>query len=275
MYRILKRIFIAAIFFLIIGALITGIYFITHSRPNCDDGIQNGQEEGLDCGLVACGVSCPPPVLRLTATDPKLVKIGEGDYDFIFKVHNPNAVYGANFVDFDLTLVDASGTEVYKKNHDFYALPGQTKYVIIQALKPSGEPASGKVKLKSAQYTTINNFLNVSFPLRNQETLVNGSRSEFRGVIQNNSDFDFDFVEVRSVVIDNASGAIIAAARTNVRTLLSKSERQFEADWPFVIDFSKVRVDVEADTNLMENSNFLRRYGGSQERFQLYYDADD
>jgi hypothetical protein len=269
-FRVLKQIVIGVIFLLLVISVIGGVYYLVTPKPNCFDGIKNGQEEGLDCGVV-CNKMCLPRVLELKITDSKIIEVQEGDYDYIFKVYNPNTVYGANHVDFEVKFLDGTNSEIAKKSDGFYVMPGQTKYVIVQAISSSGTPIKGEVKIKSGQWTTVTDFLNVSLPLRNQETLVEPGFSEFKGVIQNNSDFDFDFVEVRSVVVEQSSGAILAVSKTNLRTLLSKTEREFEASWPFVLDFSKVRVDVEADTNLMQNSNFLRRYGGSPDRFQLFY----
>jgi hypothetical protein len=89
------------------------------------------------------------------------------------------------------------------------------------------------------------------------------------GSVFNNSDFDLNKVDVAVILFDE-SGEPIAVEKTEIATFLARTTRGFEVTWfsPFV--GKVVRVDAEANTNVFENSNFLRQYGG-QERFKQLY----
>ena len=39
--------------------IIVGLVLWLKLRPTCDDGKKNGKEEGIDCGVAACGIACP------------------------------------------------------------------------------------------------------------------------------------------------------------------------------------------------------------------------
>ena len=63
--RFVKQLLFGGIFLAIIGGIGWWFFRLAVPAPSCTDGIQNGQEEGLDCGTV-CGKSCPAPVQSLT-----------------------------------------------------------------------------------------------------------------------------------------------------------------------------------------------------------------
>lgn len=268
--RPLKQIVIGVIFFSLIGIIVGSIYYFNTPRPTCSDGIKNGIEEGVDCGQLACGLSCPPVIVDLKILSSQIFKIAEGDYDFVAKIYNPNPTYGASKVDSEIIFLDGTDMEVYKSNYDFYILPGQTKYVIFNAIKADPSSTQARIKIKQADWVGIKEFIDVSFPLRNQIFTSQNNRTDFKGVILNDSDFDFDFVEARVILMDSL-GNVIGVNKTNLRTLLAGTEREFEVFWPYFMNLSGIKADVEADTNLLDNFNFLRRYGGGQEKFQTYY----
>ncbi|MBI4120214.1 MAG: hypothetical protein HY454_01990 [Parcubacteria group bacterium] len=58
--------------------------------------------------------------------------------------------------------------------------------------------------------------------------------------------------------------------RTEIRTFLANTARGFEDSWYRPFGGQVNRVEVEAHTNIFENSNFLRQYQ-QPERFQQFY----
>lgn len=274
--RFAKQVIIAFIILAVVGGVGFGIYYLSSARPTCNDGIQNGKEEGVDCGLVACGAACID-ILPLQVTVSKLLPAGENDYDFIFRVNNPNSDYGTPLAGYELSLVGIGDTEVSKTTGSFYILPGQTKYVVV-SFKTAEEISGVNVKVSSADWQRLTLGGETQFTLKRQQyrDLVDAPDGEqtiygeFDGILFNNSDFDFDTVDVAVVLFDDSDN-IIGVNRTLINRFLSQTDRYFRVRWPFEIDGSVFRADVEATTNLFENSNFIKTHGGSQEKFQRYY----
>ena len=94
------------------------------------------------------------------------------------------------------------------------------------------------------------------------------SGGSFEGVVFNDSNYDFDSVDV-SIVLFDSSNTIVGVNRTEIRTLLAKTERSYKVTWPSQIT-NVARTSVQVSTNLFENSNFIKSYG-TQERFQEFY----
>jgi len=272
--RIQKQLTIGFIFILIIGGLGYGFvdyFFIV--EPTCFDGIQNQQEEGVDCGILACGIACEPAIMPLSVVSQKLIEVRPGDYDFVARINNPNSLFGASRIRYELNIGATQRTGT------FFVLPGQTRFLIIPGIRVD-VLADAILEIKEAEWEKVQIFDDISFSIqrKNYEAVNrNGVFSEFESVVRNNSDFDFDKVEVGIILFsqpesDQLSAGtdnIVAVNRTDIRTFLSRTERGFRVSWPTELP-ETIRQDVEVLTNVFENANFIRRYG-TQERFQKYY----
>jgi len=240
--------------------------------PRCDDNIKNGLEEGVDCGLVACGRYCEPALMPIEVKSSNLLKVRSGDYDYVAELLNPNRQYGASMASYELILLDKNNQEVAKRNGNFYILPGQQRYLIVTAVESVKEAMSAKLKITSAQWEKLNSLEGIDFSVKNKtyNVLRGGASSELKGVVLNNSDFDFAQIDI-GIVLFNDDNKISAVNKTDVRTLLSHTERAFDVVWPFLISGKVTKIDVESSTNLYDNLNYIKRYGSPTEKFQKYY----
>ena len=251
-----KKIVIAVIFFLIVGGIGFLIYrSVVPSAPE----------------------ATPNPTVNLTPLSviyTKLFNIQNNDYDFLAKISNPNIGYGSGNVEYALTFYGAGGQQVSSKTGSFYILPGQTKYVIYSPLKFEQQVSRADMQIKSIDWQKLDplSASGVALLVRNASFLQINQQGAFAkagGEVFNSSDFDLNKVDVVLVLLDQMETPI-AVNKTEIRTFLANTTRGFEATWfaPFVGQTN--RVDAEASTNVFENSNFLRTYGGGEKFKQLY-----
>lgn len=260
--RTQKQLIIGIVFVLIIAGIGYGIYSELVAKTSCTDGIKNGKEEGIDCGILACGKACEPAIMPINILSSKFFKVGEGDYDFVAQISNPNVSYGVSRLEYVLDPLNYRGVT--------YILPGQTRWLVVTALKSSGEVVDITLIVKSAQWEKLAApDSTVNFTLRRKDYHSFQNETELTGVLFNNSNFDFDKIDVAAVLFDEADN-IIGVNKTDIRTFVSKTERGFSVAWPFALPGNAVKQDVEALTNLFENSNYIKSYG-SQEKFQKFY----
>ena len=265
--RTQKRFFIGSIYVLIIAVIAGGFYWSEYS-PTCTDGIKNGQEEGVDCGTVACGQACVAPVQALVVQNIQLVKTPVGDFDMAALVYNPNVDYGTDAVGYDLVITDSAGQEVSRQTSSFYILPGQTKYIIQTSLRNIPDGVSAQLQIKSVNWQKVATAQDIVFVITREATTPAPNQTTYQAVITNNTNFDFDTIDV-SMVVTDSTGAIIATNRTNFQTFLSQTDRSIKVTWPFVLP-ADARIQTEVNTNVFNNANFLKR-NGTQEKFQQYY----
>ncbi len=264
MPRFVKQLVFGIVYILIIFGIGYGVYYWSHPKPTCFDKIQNQNEEGVDCGLV-CGNSCHT-IMPLEVLSVKLLKVATGDYDILAEIRNPNPDYGSPKVDYDLVLSGQSKEELSRQNFSFYVLPGQTKHIILNFTNNDLNITQAQIAVKNVEWNKLNLFdpQLVSFPVKDKKF----NNTEFSAVVLNDSDFDFDTIDIVVILYDQNDN-ILGVNRSNINTLFSRTERYFKVLWPTPIG-GVFKVDVEPSTNLLNNSNFIEKYG-TQEKFQQYY----
>ena len=143
--RVLKQLIIGLVFALILSGIGYGIYSGLVTKVSCTDGIKNGKEEGIDCGILACGKQCEPEIKPINIISSRFFQIGAGDYDFVAQLSNPNVSYGASRLEYNLG--SSSGSS--------YILPGQTKWVVLTALKIPDGVEGVQLVIKNAQWEKL------------------------------------------------------------------------------------------------------------------------
>lgn len=251
-----KKVLIAVIFFAIVGGLGFGIFkFVVPSRPT----------------------PTPDPIAKLVplkVVSTKFLNVQNNDYDFVAKVSNTNLDYGSGMVRYELKFYNLGNSTFYTKAGNFYILPGQTRYVLDTPIRLDQQVGRVEFQIKSIDWQKINPLAaegidlvtrSVNYVPLNQPGLF----AKAGGSVINDSQFDFDSVDVVAVAL-GPSDEILAINKTIIRTFLTRTNRGFEVSWftpfPGFVD----HVDAEATTNVFNNLNFIRQFGGS-ERFQQRY----
>lgn len=248
MLRLLKQIIIALIFFALVGSAV--YFFLTEDTP-------------LPSPSPAVSVS---PLLVNTQ---KLIKVGELDYDFLAEIKNPNFDFGASQAVYELNLFDSGGNPILTKKGSATLLPGQSGFEIVSPIKTEVEVSRAEFKIIDVTWERLSEFIPQNlFLVRNQEY----SGAKFRGTLHNNSNFDFDRVDIFVVLYDPNNNAI-AANKTDIRTMLARTDRYFEvllSALDSVVLEREGTIEVSARTDVFKNGNFIKEHG-TQEKFQRFY----
>ena len=258
--RLLKQSIIALIFLLLVGSLSFGIY------------------RGYNPPAPS---PTPNPTAQLTPLkiiSSQLLLVANSGYDFVARINNPNTDYGSADVEYELTVANAAGSSLGSQTGSFYILPGQTKYLVITPVKLStltSEVASqANLTIKSVDWqklaplaTSGINLIPRDYTFQPVKQL--GVVGKVNGAVLNSSDYDLGQVEV-SVILFDSERNIMAVNRTEIRTFLAKTTRGFEVAWFTPLSGVVGSVEVEANTNVFENSNYLHQYQ-QPERFQQFY----
>lgn len=272
MPRFFKQLLFALLFLVIFGGVGFGIYKLIKEEPTCFDKIQNQTEEGVDCGQV-CGNVCLSSLKPIEVRNSYLFSVSEDaddfDYDALFRVSNFNTEFGSGLVNYELTVFDNQNQSLLQKSGNFYILPGQTKYIYEPALKTKLSATRAELKIATPRWEKLSGIFgeDAKFVAKSKDYLTNGRPGIFSrvsGIIFNASNFDMDRVEVVAVLFKG--GQPVGAGRTILTTFPAKTDRFYEVTWVSVVE-APDRVDIEANTNVFENSNFLRQYN-TPEKFQ-------
>jgi hypothetical protein len=266
MTRLVKQLIFGGIYLAIILAIAWPLYRAVNPAATCTDGLQNGGEEGVDCGALACGVLCAPSVKPLEIAPVELIENADGSWDALAIIENPNGRYGASRVDWVLPVVDGAGKVVASRRGRTYANPAVEQYLVVPLLKPDGTPASASLQVDPAQVqwgAVAGDAPSVQFAVRGDTITLASQSARFEATVVNKSDYDFDRVDVVVFLLD-ASGATVAAGSTVVGTLRAGGDRGITVLWPFAVP-DAVRSRVQVSTNLFDNANYLRAFGSPEQ----------
>ncbi len=219
-------------------------------------------------------ISNPTPTQTIdlrTLLDPieilsvDVLEVRPNDYDLLVKVRNPNTEYGSEKVIYTINLADAFDNNVGTYINNFYILPGQTKYIVAQGVPTSGTVGNSNMIITNITWQKLDVLgkagvklivTNFDYYIRKENHIF----SSVEGRVLNNSDFDVNEVDVIIIARDKI-GRALAVQRSSIKTFLSKSLRGFEVLWFQPFEGEVTSVDVEAETNVFLNDNFIKSYG--------------
>lgn len=266
MTRLVKQLLFGGIYFAIFVGLAWAGYRLFVPAPTCTDGIQNGREEGVDCGALACGLLCPAPVVPLENKPVLLIQNSDSSWDAVAHIENPNGAYGARRVDYTVIVRDGSGVQLAVRRGNTYVNPAQPRYLIFPLGKLTAAPVTAELQFDPAAVQwaalSVDSAGSVEFGIRGDALEADGVL-RYQASVTNRSRFDFNEVDV-AVLLYDVSGKLVGAGSTIVRTLRASETRDFVVDWPFAVP-GVVRAEAVVGTNLFANENYLREYGTPQE----------
>jgi hypothetical protein len=260
--RIIKQVFYIALYIVVFGLIIYQIVNYVIYRPTCTDGKMNQTESGIDCGG-----KCQPCLKEyltkdLIVMEKAYVTEGHGRYDLVAKIKNPNSNVGSSSFTYQFILTDSSGQQIISKEGKGFILPSEEKYLLEIGISSDAVLANLEVKIKDVVWEEFTGYDEPDLVITNKEfkEIASGvGYYEVKGLMRNESAFDFTIINMKIILRDGA-GKIIAVNTSEMRTINSGEERDFRQVWPnkFSGDVRSVEVDPEA--NVFQTETFMKKY---------------
>lgn len=265
-----KQLVIAIIFFLILSGLVFLIYWFSQPGPSCFDGFQNQGEEGIDCG----GPCLPCEMAALKNIEvlwTEVIKTKDNFYDVGAQIKNPNQNYGAGELPYSFKFYDVNNNFITEQQGLTYILPNQTKYLIETKIESTYQIVKTELSFGQIQWQKLRDYQPPQLMIRQKEYHLLEKQpgfSQASGIVVNKSNFDFERVDIDCLLF-NSVHQLLGLNTTEIWTLLAGQERHFVATWFEPIGGQAVSVEMEAETNVFDSSNYMKRYG-MPEKFMEY-----
>jgi len=249
-----------AMFWSIIGVV---VYFVNfYAPPTCFDGIQNGDEAGVDCGG-SCVRIC-----AFTVEQPRVVwaesfKIIDGQYNAVAYIENKNQGAATPALSYVFTFYDQD--EVVATREGVTILPPNSVYPVFEGrIMTDGARAVTRttIDITPAEMwlpATIgrNQFRTLDF-----ELVSSDFRPRLNVILENTEILAAQNVEVVATVF-NQAGKPITASQTFIDRFDGRSSRELVFTWPNPIAQTVRSCDVPSDVMLvLDRSGSMAADGG-------------
>jgi hypothetical protein len=270
--RVLKRIIIIGIYFLIFLAITLVVYFLVRSHETCGDNVQNQNETGVDCGGVC------QPCKELQANDIVVKEQGylnagqNGSYDAYVKMTNPNPQLGSKRFEYEFRLLDQNGSPIAVRDGTGFILPNEEKYIVENNITGTGEPSQMDFRIKNVDWVEFNSYYEkpqLKIINRTYNEIQSGSGfAEANGLLKNESPYDFNQIKV-GVLLRDENGNVVALNSTEMKTVKSGEEREFKVSWPNSFAGNVSSIEMQPEVNILDFESFFKRSFPTQ-KFQEY-----
>ena len=263
--RSIRRFIIILEFFGLLALLSGGYYtFFLRITPTCFDSQQNQNETGIDCGGI-CKAACQEVLTgeALQFKEVAFVPGGEGSYDVLARVYNPNDVVGASSFHYTFQLKGVGGQVLATKEGDNFILPQETKSLIEIRLVTREKPASVTVETSAVAWERFSGYRErpaISIYQKRYDQLASGvGFGAATGLVVNESPYDFRSIHVK-VILRAADDTPLAFNTTRQDTLKAGDQRDFRLLWPNPFPGKVEKIDMEVDADVYHSDNFIQQY---------------
>lgn len=212
------------------GALFTLHEVFFTAVPTCQDGKQNQNEQGVDCGG-ACSLLCTNTARTPQVLWARAFQTDVGIYTAAAYIQNQNGAAGARSVRYSFQLFDANNSLVVERDGVADLPPVQTIPIIEQNINV-GTRGVARALFAFSELPTWEHIPADSIPalhISQKNLLPDGSR--LSATITNNSQTDVSRIAVVAVLFDY-DGVARAASKSILALLPSGSAQQVVFTWP-------------------------------------------
>lgn len=242
--RTAKQLIYGAFYLLVLGGIFSLFYFgAIKPKASCFDGVQNQDEEGLDCGGV-CAAVCLPAGLRPLEGVGRVLAFRQGEdrpFDgaqgratVLAQVANPNLDQAAESFDYSFVFKNDENKAVFEAKDSSFAYAGEVKYLLLPNTLVSEKFSYVELKIGNISWVPAIEMGGLpSFSVSGLKTGIEGNVLSAEGQVLNTDTSPFPSVNIVAV-FRGQYGQIAGASETTIENLLPNETRPFSIIHPAI-----------------------------------------
>lgn len=247
-WTIKKQISYLAIIIVIVVIVIV-IIVANIIAPTCSDGKQNQEEQGIDCGG-PCPKQCLGEIKDLIVLWSKFFDIGQGKYDVVAMIENPNLFLALPSFKYRFKLYDKNNIMITSIEGEAFINPGET-YPIFE----TGVAVGGRVPQKA--FIELEENPQWELFKKNEQQLVVSKKQFFNTPpfprliisVSNKSASEIKNIYTAAILYDKDKNAIGASA-SKIESVLSSASQDIVFTWPKLLPEDPSLIEVFFKTSL-------------------------
>ncbi len=222
-----RRVGIAVGIVLIFAALTALVWYVfIYNPPTCFDGIQNQDEQGIDCDG-SCVLMCLAP--RVDADWTRSVRTATGVYHGVSLVKNPLTTAKGTGLQYSMSLYDSGNILVAERRGTFDLEPGETR-VLFESNVTTGErvPVRAFLRIDGGVWEKA---VPSDKPIRIIPGVVDEQALTFTAVLENTTPLPQSDIVADALLYD-AEGILVTASETRIPVLGPRARQDIVFTWP-------------------------------------------
>lgn len=236
-WRLQRQIIIFSIYFLIIFIPFSfTTYEILKKSPSCYDGIQNADEEGIDCNG-SCQLRCDGTYRDLRINFVRGMKVTDGVYDIFALVENFNTNINFPNVPYKLSFYSTEGKLLGGATGTLAILPQTKGAIYIPSLKLTQEPKTIDLELGAHKALGMYDLDSVpkGISVENWQAQRGANNSlQVVGELKNPGNKEVKNVVVYSMLYDDTR-TVYAVSKTQVYSLKGRENVAVTFSWGNIV----------------------------------------
>ncbi|XKT74535.1 MAG: hypothetical protein ACJKTH_00345 [Patescibacteria group bacterium UBA2163] len=237
-WSITRQLLIAFGALLIIALIAVGSFFLFfYTAPTCNDGVQNQNETGVDCGGI-CNLLCEQP--NINALWSRSVRVVPGVYHAVALIKNPHTAAQGD-VSYEVSLFDDENILITRRQGSTIILPGET----VPLFEPNiitGERIPTRTFI-DLEYNNFKRFERSISPVRTHSFNLEETEPRITAEIENQSTSSVIDVIVTALVF-NDEDVLINASQTRVARIDPRQRHTVTFTWQEPFSEPVARVDI-------------------------------
>ncbi len=205
-----------------------------NKAPSCTDGIQNGNETGIDCGG-SCINACIAQMDPVSVLWSRAFQVVSGRYNAVAYLENHNKNTAVGKINYRFRFADANNIYIGKREGST-SIPPSGKFVVFE---PAIDVGSSIPVYTTFEFTQVPNWVTVSQEKMNQLNIVasnivltgENTSPRLSATVKNNSFFIIPEMNVVAILYDADHNAI-SASSTYLQNLAGEESRNVNFTWP-------------------------------------------
>lgn len=232
--------------------------YLTISSASCDDGKQNQEEEGVDCGgpCITCEYKNPK---EIGVVWTKFVRARENSYDVVAFLQNPNEDLASGNLTYRISLFDELG-EIAGRQGKTFIFPKEKVLIVEANLATQRLPIRVEFKVSRVEWRPVSIQLpDLAIEKKEYKLVENEGRTQsvVETSIFNRSPFDLKKIEVVIAAFDQEYN-LLGASRVLTEGLTAGVRKEVKAVWPEALSGEVAFIEIDPRLNLFESGVILK-----------------
>ncbi len=213
-----KRIILSIILGSLVVLIGAPLFYFFYKPASCNDGKQNGEEKGIDCGggcKLMCQVDYLPIILK---GDPQVIRISTTTSAIVVHAENPNVNGEILRAGYTIKVYEASSTIPIKIIEGASFVPKSSIFAVFAGPLSFGESIPHRATFEWKKNTLIWNINDLPIPdlnIQNKILFTQDNQPRLTAEIKNESLDPVTNIELTALIFD-ATGNIVGVSKTLV-----------------------------------------------------------